>query len=239
MQGGQSCASPVVTRTCIFDELILQTIARHKVDAILNLGAGFDTRPYRLPLPRTLRWIEVDRPEVLSYKERQLKKERANCNLERIKLDLCNVSAREKVLQYVNENATRVLVVCEGVLIYFTETQVATLASDLHKHRKFRCWLVDYVSSGTLAFLKYTLGSYLNGNCAQPNFAPEDVCKFFQKNSWKVSTRRSLWDEARRLKREPPWMRSMRSLGFPASGKFINEFRWKDGCALLHRSSKS
>src|SRR5512135_556455 len=55
MMGGWT----VIIRTCIIDELIQQAIARG-VDTILNLGAGLDTRPYRMALPETLRWIEAD-----------------------------------------------------------------------------------------------------------------------------------------------------------------------------------
>ena len=34
-----------------------------------NLAAGLDTRPYRMDLPPSLRWIEVDLPDILDYKE--------------------------------------------------------------------------------------------------------------------------------------------------------------------------
>jgi hypothetical protein len=40
----------VVMRTLIIDELILSAIAQG-VDTVVNLGAGLDTRPYRMALP--------------------------------------------------------------------------------------------------------------------------------------------------------------------------------------------
>src|SRR6185312_5485152 len=46
-----------VTRTKLIDDLVLDSIA-HGCDRVLNLAAGFDTRPYRLALPRALTWIE-------------------------------------------------------------------------------------------------------------------------------------------------------------------------------------
>src|SRR5262249_52296461 len=51
----------VVVRTCIIDDFIRAAIA-DGCDAVLNLGAGLDTRPYRMDLPPSLRWIEVDFP---------------------------------------------------------------------------------------------------------------------------------------------------------------------------------
>ena len=38
----------------------------------MNLGAGLDARPYRMELPETLRWIEVDYPQVIDWKAEKL-----------------------------------------------------------------------------------------------------------------------------------------------------------------------
>ena len=49
----------VVIRTVVIDTLIKQAIGEG-VDTILNLGAGLDTRPYRMALPNRFagsRWI--------------------------------------------------------------------------------------------------------------------------------------------------------------------------------------
>ncbi|MBO0780821.1 MAG: class I SAM-dependent methyltransferase [Ktedonobacteraceae bacterium] len=48
---GINNAWAIIVRTCIFDEIIVRTVENSAVDTILNLAAGFDTRPYRLPLP--------------------------------------------------------------------------------------------------------------------------------------------------------------------------------------------
>ena len=40
--------------------MLLEAVARG-AGMVLNLGAGLDTRPYRLALPSTLRWIEGER----------------------------------------------------------------------------------------------------------------------------------------------------------------------------------
>src|ERR1035441_2690519 len=52
----------VISRTVIIDQFITKLIAAG-VDIVLNLGAGLDTRPYRMNLPSTLRWFEVDYPQ--------------------------------------------------------------------------------------------------------------------------------------------------------------------------------
>ena len=57
-------AFTVAQRTTGLDRLILQAI-QSGVDTVLNLGAGLDTRPYRMQLPQSLRWYEADFPSVI------------------------------------------------------------------------------------------------------------------------------------------------------------------------------
>src|SRR6478609_3610422 len=61
----------IVVRTYLVDRYILEAV-RRGVDMVINLAAGLDTRPYRMQLPPTLQWIEVDLPWLLAYKEASL-----------------------------------------------------------------------------------------------------------------------------------------------------------------------
>src|SRR5487761_2097855 len=47
MKQGRAMAWAMIVRTAVFDEIILDTIARHGVDTIVNLAAGLDARPWR------------------------------------------------------------------------------------------------------------------------------------------------------------------------------------------------
>jgi O-methyltransferase involved in polyketide biosynthesis len=65
----------VAFRAASIDRLITGLVASLQVDTVLNLGAGFDTRPQRLDLPASLRWIEVDDERVLEEKATALEGE--------------------------------------------------------------------------------------------------------------------------------------------------------------------
>ena len=93
-----------VTRTYLFDQFVTEQVAQG-VDMVLNLAAGLDARPYRMALPPSLRWVEVDLPELLAYKEEVLKGEKPVCDLERIRLDLSNVNARREVFDRLGQAA--------------------------------------------------------------------------------------------------------------------------------------
>ena len=65
---GAQMAWPMVVRTAVMDEVILRVIARDGITTVLNLAAGLDARPWRLQLPASLQWIDVDHPEMIEYK---------------------------------------------------------------------------------------------------------------------------------------------------------------------------
>jgi methyltransferase (TIGR00027 family) len=189
-------------RTRIIDDFIVAAIAQG-ADAILNLGAGLDTRPYRLEIPSSLCWIEVDYPAMIEFKEDGLRQETPHCHLERVKLDLADVSARRQLFSQLGSRFTNVLVLTEGVIPYLRNEQVAGLAEDLRAQGSFRRWIVDYFSPETLRWRKRPALQRAMQN-APLLFEPKDYFVFFEKHGWRRAEIRYLWDEGRRLKRPLP-----------------------------------
>ena len=97
-----------VMRTYLFDQLISQQVAKG-ADLVVNLAAGLDARPYRMSLPSSLVWVEVDLPEILAYKEGVLKNDTPSCVLERVRLDLADVTARRRLFEQLGHRARRAL----------------------------------------------------------------------------------------------------------------------------------
>jgi hypothetical protein len=118
----KASAWAMVVRTCVFDEFIERAVARNGVDTVLNLAAGLDARPYRVKLPASLCWIEVDLPPMLSSKEQVLAGERPACRLERVKMDLGDVEARRALFARVGGAARQVLVHHRGAAHLFDRT---------------------------------------------------------------------------------------------------------------------
>lgn len=133
---------PVVIRTCIIDDYIRLAIAQG-VDTVLNLGAGLDTRPYRMEIPESLVWIEIDYPHVINFKEGQLSGEKPRCQLQRVRLDLADVSERRKALASIIAGARvgKILVLTEGVVPYLSMDEAASLADDLKMLPLARYWI--------------------------------------------------------------------------------------------------
>jgi methyltransferase (TIGR00027 family) len=83
-----------IARTYLFDEYVKQHVELG-YDMIINLAAGLDARAYRMQLPKTLKWIDVDLPEMISYKNEILKDEKPHCEYRTIALDLANRQVKD------------------------------------------------------------------------------------------------------------------------------------------------
>src|SRR5437660_12346568 len=110
---------PFVARTWLIDQVISNQV-KLGTDMVVNLAAGLDARPYRMNLPASLQWIEVDLPEILSYKDQVLKGEKPVCRLERIPLDLANPAARRGIFEELGRASKRAIIISEGLIVYLT-----------------------------------------------------------------------------------------------------------------------
>jgi methyltransferase (TIGR00027 family) len=194
-----------VTRTYLFDQFISEQV-QQGVDLVINLAAGLDARPYRMALPATLQWIEVDLPEILTYKEEVLGSEKPVCALERVRLDLANTSARREQFEQWGRRASKALIITEGLIIYLTAEEVGSLAQDLAAPPSFRRWVLDLASPGLLRLLQKNMGAQLEQGGAPLKFGPEEGPPFFTRFGWKPIDVRSMLKTAARLKRLSLWM---------------------------------
>src|SRR5262249_21924941 len=119
-------------RTRFLDDLVIETIARESIEVVLSVGAGLDTRPWRLELPPELRWIEADFPQMLSYKTRAMEAEQPKCRLERVPADVTDAAQRESLFGHAA--GCRALMITEGLLMYLSGSSVEALAVDAARH---------------------------------------------------------------------------------------------------------
>ncbi len=202
MKAATKHAWSYVARTYVFDMYIAQEIAAG-ADMIVNLAAGLDTRPYRMQLPSSLQWIEVDLPDLIANKEEILRNEKPVCKLERVRLDLSDVNARRALFVELGRRAKRVMVASEGLIAYLTADEACDLGKDLAAQPTFQRWAIDLISPKLLTMLQKQIGSPLRDAGAPLKFAPEEGPAFFTKCGWKPIEVRSMLHTAKELKRLP------------------------------------
>jgi len=230
--GGDNAWS-MITRTYLIDEFVHAEV-RRGTDMVVNLAAGLDSRPYRMSLPASLQWVEVDLPEILTYKEEILRDEKPACKLERIRLDLSDLAARHRLFADLATRARRVLLITEGLLIYLTPEAVAELAEDLSVPPGFHSWILDIASPGLLRMLARRMSANLK-QTAPFRFAPREGPAFFKPCGWKLVEVQSLLQNAARLHRLKWWMKLFALL--PETETSRRDRPWS-GICLLAKDAK-
>jgi methyltransferase (TIGR00027 family) len=191
-----------VARTYLFDRFVTRLV-QHGADMVVNLAAGLDTRPYRMELPASLRWVEVDLPDILDYKEEILGGATPVCQLERVRLDLSNEDGRRGLFADLGRRATRVAVIAEGLVVYLMADAVGSLARDLAGPPAFQHWALDLASPGLIEMMKPSVGRAVSEAGAPFLFAPAEGPPFFAAHGWQPIEVRSLLKTAAKLGRLP------------------------------------
>lgn len=202
---GVAAATPMIVRTKLFDEIILRLVAERGVDEVLNLACGLDARAYRLPLPRSLRWTDVDFPEMIAYRSSVLATEAPACIYEAVGVDVSDKRSRDALFDRVGARSKRVAVVSEGLLVYLSPDDVGALAMSLAARPTFTYWLADINGAMAMKMMNRIWGKRLTAGQARLQFAPLEGTKFFERYGWREAEYYSNWDEAKRLKRSQWW----------------------------------
>jgi methyltransferase (TIGR00027 family) len=162
------------------DEKLLE--ARDDVDGVLSLGAGFDTRPFRLPqLSRVPMW-EVDQRGNIEAKTQRLRKAFGTipAHIKLAAADFDNDDLGELLQAQGYSTAARTFIIWEAVTQYLTEAGVrATFA-----------WLAQAATGSRLA-LTYVRKSFIDG---KDLYGWENGHKRFVKTGvWRFGMEPQMW----------------------------------------------
>ena len=219
-----------MARTYLFDQFAMRVI-QEGADLVVNLAAGLDARPYRMNLPASLEWVEVDFPEIVSYKEDILASETPVCRLERIPMDLSDVQARRALFADLNRRAKKIAVLSEGLLIYFATEAVVSLAKDLAAESNIQNWVLDLASPGQLKLMQRSSGIQLSEAGAAFKFGPPEGPNFFVPYGWEPIDIQGLLKTAAQFKRSPAGLFPMTIGRTGAPG----DFPWTGVCLFNKR----
>jgi len=224
---------PMVARTLLIDQRVAEALERG-CDCVLNLAAGLDTRPYRLDLPASLRWIEADLPALLAEKEGLLADATPRCRLSRIAVDLTDAVARARALDQALGGSSRALVITEGLLVYLDADEVRALSKSLLERPQVGTWIIDLASPAVLARLRRGMGRHLAN--APMKFAPPEGLAFFEALGWTAEGAFSLLHTAARHRRLP-WPLQLASLLPQPNPRRLGHANWA-GVVQLGRPGK-
>jgi methyltransferase (TIGR00027 family) len=203
---GRALAWPMIVRTAVMDEIIMRCVGEG-ARTVLNLAAGLDARAFRLALPPSLRWFDVDLPDMIEYRRDRLADAKPICVHEHLAADLYEAGEITRIFARVAKGDGPALAITEGLLIYLTDQQVSALAAQLHENAELRWWLIDLASPQLLRRMSKSWQPHLAAGNSPMQFAPAAGPAFFAPLGWQEAEFRSVWEESLRLGRSVPLAR--------------------------------
>lgn len=113
----------VAVRTRLLDDAVSRFLTRHPGAMIINLGAGLDSRFHRLDNGEVL-WYELDLPNVMAVRRYYFEETERYRFLESSVLDF-------DWMETIDRRDRPLLIVAEGLLMYFARYQVRDLIRHL------------------------------------------------------------------------------------------------------------
>ena len=180
-----------VARHRIIDDLLRQELIDHPDLCVVIIGAGFDSRAFRL---QGGNWVELDEPQVINYKNERLPAADSANKLHRIPIDFSNESLGEKLAPFSNRAA--VVVVIEGVLMYLEQETISRLLKTLHElfpEHKLICDVMTYAF-----FENYgkTVHEKITGLGATFKFTVEDPEHVFLQEGYELNDKISIVEKS-------------------------------------------
>jgi methyltransferase (TIGR00027 family) len=117
-----------VARHRIIDDILRKALAADRELQVVIVGAGFDSRAYRLDGGR---WVELDEPAILAYKDACLPSARCRNPLSRVPIEFARESLAAKLAPFATDRAT--VVVVEGVFMYLDAQAIRALLDALRR----------------------------------------------------------------------------------------------------------
>ena len=115
-----------VTRHRLIDDWLRERLKATPDLRIVLLGAGFDTRAFRLMGGR---WLELDQAAIVAAKEAELPAHDAPNSLQRVAIDFASEALADKLKPWAGESPT--LVVLEGVAVYLKQAELRAMLDTL------------------------------------------------------------------------------------------------------------
>ena len=115
-----------IARAHVIDNYLRQLLSARPDSTVILIGAGLDSRAYRLTGGS---WVEIDEPGVIEYKNEKLPVSECENPLVRIPIDFETQKLTDKLSNYRNRSG--VIIIIEGVLMYLTMAEREALVSIL------------------------------------------------------------------------------------------------------------
>ena len=146
-EGAWTTQTGIAIRTKLLDEAASAFLAANPEGVVINLGAGLGTRFCRID-NGSVHWYEVDLPYVIALRKRFFRPTRRS-------RFIAGSVTEPSTLERITAGRRSVLVLAEGLFMYFPETDVRSLCERLPKRFPRAQMLLEILSPFSLGMGKY------------------------------------------------------------------------------------
>jgi methyltransferase (TIGR00027 family) len=177
-----------VARHRVIDDLLRAELAAHPDLRVVTIGAGFDSRPYRLDGGT---WVELDEPQVILYKNERLPVTECNNELHRVAIDFSEGSLEEKLAPFAG-NGGPVVVIFEGVFVYVEEDAIGQTLQALRNVFPQHKLICDLTSRKFFDKYSSSMSKKLTGIGGSFKFTVDQPERIFVESGYKLTDKISV-----------------------------------------------
>ncbi len=177
----------IVARHRLIDDILRERIAGNANTAVVIVGAGFDSRAYRIEGGR---WIEIDEPQVIERKNAVLPTADCRNPLRRVAIDFAHETLADKLPPFAA--GTPVVIVMEGIFFYLDDHQRNATLAALRQAYPRHTLICDLSTRAFMERYGKSLIRRIEALGAKLVYLPEDPVANFIDAGYKLETRRSI-----------------------------------------------
>ena len=180
-----------VARHRIIDDFLRQELLANPGLCVVIIGAGFDSRAYRLEGGT---WVELDEPQVIEYKNERLPASNCENELQRIPIDFSTDSLEEKLSSFSNRSP--VVVIIEGVFLYLEEEAIRQLLQTLRRLFPRHKLICDLMNREFFENYGGTMHEKITGMGTSFKFTADNPEEIFLENGYRRTERVAVVERA-------------------------------------------
>ena len=181
-------------RCYIIDEAIRRQLIAHPDSLIITVGAGFDSRPYRLAGGN---WVELDEPQIINVKNEKLPIAECTNKLTRVSIDFSKETLVEKLAVYGQHQA--IIIIIEGVFMYLQESAIADTLKQLQHLFPQHVLLCDLMTRPFFEKLAQSVHNKLVATGARFTARPDQPTDIFKQNDYVETAHTPIYKRAAEL----------------------------------------
>ena len=154
-------------------------LIEHPDSLIISIGAGFDSRPFRI---KGGEWVEIDESQIIECKNEKLPIAECTNKLTRIVIDFSSETLTEKLSAYRTQQ--NIIIVIEGVFMYLENEAIEATISQLKTLLPKHILLCDLMTRPFFEKFAQSVHNKLVEAGAQFTTRPDKPADIFQQNGY-------------------------------------------------------